>query len=132
MAFTFAESDLQISQTEIDALKATLANTGVADAFTHAISEAIEKVNNYTLRYAISDDRYRRFVRTLVLYEVYTLVNQGKPAQEHQKRYDEVMAELKDIRDGKFPDLAIKSPSPIGTLANLGDWGSGHAQIKTR
>ncbi|MHB8520724.1 MAG: hypothetical protein ACYDH9_08190 [Limisphaerales bacterium] len=128
---TFAESDLNVSQAEIDAIKAALANTGQADAMTNVIAEQKQKVIDYTLRYQLPDDRLRRLIRALVLFEIYGLIGQPVPTQ-HETKYKEAMQELKDVRDNKFPDLAPASPATVTTTANPGRWGSGKAQIKTR
>lgn len=128
---TFLETDLNVSDVEIASIKAALANAGQPDALTNIILEQQQKVTDYTLRYLLDDNRLRRLVRALVLWETYALLGQPIPTQ-HDVKYKEAMAELKDIRDNKFPDLAIQQPSPVGTTANTGGCGSGHAQIKTR
>lgn len=126
---TFAETDLHISDDELTKIKAGLANTAIADPITSTITEQMAKVDDYTLRYAISDDRYQRLVRALVLFQLYSLL--GPVPSNYQKLYDETMQEMRDIRDGKFPDLAVDNPSPVGTTAAKGAYGSAD-QIQTR
>ena len=52
---TFTESDLNVSQLEIDQLKAALANNGIANAFPNTIAEQLAKVDDYT------EHRYHNF-----------------------------------------------------------------------
>lgn len=119
---TFTESDLNVSQTEIDELKTALANAGVANALSNTITEQIAKVDDYTLRYQLSDERYRRLARSLVLHRLYSLL--GPVPSGHQVNYAEAMRELQDIRDGKFADLALDNPRPDSLAAAPGRWGS--------
>lgn len=119
---TFTEGDLNVSQTEIDELKAALANAGVANALANTIAEQLAKVEDYTLRYQLSDERYRRLARSLILHRLYSLL--GPVPSGHQVNYTEAMRELQDIRDGKFADLALDDPRPAGLAVPPGRWGS--------
>lgn len=119
MAFT--ESDLHLSQSEIDQIKARLENLGIANALTNTITEQSQKVEDYTLRYTIPDARAKRLARPLVIQQLYVLCGMVTSASE--QAYEEAMKELIDIRDGQFPDLAEESPTPSG-VATSGVWGS--------
>lgn len=117
----FAETDLNVSQAEIDGLKAALANTGTANAFTNAMAEAEAKVCDWTVRYTVPEDTLRRLWRALALYAVNALVGPMPPYRK--EAYEEAMKELTAIRDGKFPQYPLvteaDSAPPI-----IGAWGS--------
>jgi hypothetical protein len=120
MAFT--ESDLNVSQAEIDEVKAGLANTGQANPFPNAMAEAETKVRDWTSRYVVPEDTLKRLWRPLTLFALYTLV--GDVGKSRKDAYDEAMKELTDIRDGKFQQYAAASPQPSGFLQTSGNWGS--------
>src|SRR5690606_7336650 len=86
------------------------------------IAEQIQKVEDYTLRYDLPELRQFRLVRALVLYELYARL--GSIPQKRKDKYEEAMKELRDIRDGKFPDLALEDPPPDGLPEGQGQWGS--------
>jgi hypothetical protein len=116
---TFTESDLHLSQDDIDALKTSLENAGVADPIPTTVTEQMARVDDYTNRYVLSDSRYKRLCRALVIYQLFLLV--GPVPANHQAAYDEAMKELADIRDGKFPDLAVEEPTDLA--AGTAAWG---------
>jgi len=112
MAFT--ESDLTISQAEIDDLKDALANTGQPNAFAQTIPEREIQVRNWTAAYNVPEETLMRLWRPLVLFHIYGLV--GPIPAYRKSAYDEAMAELTAIRDGKFPQYALADTQP-GQLA---------------
>jgi hypothetical protein len=116
-------SDLNISQAELDSITAALANSGVPDPIGNVISEQVQKVEDYTLKFKITDVRQKRLVRPLVLFQLYSLLGQVSAAL--QRDYDGAMKELEDIRDGKFPDLALDSPPPADLAPAQAAFGSG-------
>ena len=122
------ESDLNVSQLEIDQLKAALANNGIADAIPNTITEQLAKVDDYTLGWAIEDTRYTRLARSLVLHRLWSLVGIVPP--NHQANYDEAMSELADIRDGKFPGLRRAEPVPPVLAATPGSWGGQRNRVR--
>ncbi|HVY69675.1 MAG TPA: hypothetical protein VHH73_07075 [Verrucomicrobiae bacterium] len=119
---TLTESDLNVSQLEIDQLKAALANNGIANAFPNTIAEQLAKVDDYTLGWEIEDTRFLRLARSLVLHRLWSLTGPVPP--NHQTNYDEAMRELAEIRDGKFPGLKRVDPPPSSLAETAAKWGS--------
>lgn len=120
----FTEADLlsDISSDELDGIGAQLVVFGDPDPIATTIAEQAQKVEDYTLRYNVPLDRAKRLVRALVLYELYARLS--SPPEKRKYKYEEAMKELRDIRDGKFPDLAIEDPPPAGLPKGKGAWGS--------
>jgi len=120
----FAEQDLlpDISQEELDGIAKELVTGGDPGPIATAITEQTQKVEDYTLRYAVPADRFNRLLRPLVLWELYKRL--GEIPKKRQTAYDEAMKELRDIRDGKFPALALEDPAPEGLPEGQGNWGS--------
>jgi hypothetical protein len=112
--------DLLLPTAELDALNAALTNSAATDPIEWAVSEAQQTVKDFTAHYLIPETRQKRLVRALAIHELYRLA--GPIPENHAKAYDAAMAELRDIRDGKFTDLAasITTPSP----RSPGNWGS--------
>ncbi len=120
---TITKDDLLIPQSEQDAIKNALKNTTINDPWTPAITRAIQLVDTYTARYALSDDHYKRLVTPLTLWFCYE--HSGAIPSPKQNAYDQALLELRDIRDGKFADLlALKDPQPAQTSSRAGAWGS--------
>lgn len=122
MAFIADDLLVDISQEELDGIAGELVEMGDPDPITTTIDEQVQKVEDYTLRYDVPELRQKRLVRALVLFELYARL-QSIP-EKRQKKYDEAMKELRDIRDGKFPDLALEDPAPEGLPEGQGRWGS--------
>jgi len=124
MAITFTEEDLlvDISQEELDGIAKELVTSGNPEPIATTIAEQMQKVEDYTARFAVPELRYKRLVRALVLYELYARLAEI-PAKRKLKQ-EEAMKELRDIRDGKFPDLMLEVPSPAGVPSGQGNWGS--------
>lgn len=122
MAFTEQDLLVDISQKELDGIAKTLVNQGDPDPITTTITEQVQKVEDYTLRWNVPETRHKRLTRALVLYELYARL-QTIP-EKRKLKYEEAMKELKDIRDGKFPDLAIEDPAPAGLPGSSGAWNS--------
>jgi hypothetical protein len=122
MAFT--EQDLlpDISQEELDGIAKELVTPGDPEPIETTITEQEQKVEDYTKRYDVPELRQFRLVRALVLYELYSRL--GTIPQKRKDKYEEAMRELRDIRDGKFPDLALEDPPPDGLPEGQGRWGS--------
>ena len=103
-------SDLLISQDEIDKITEALANDAAPAPIVSVIAEQTRKVQDYTLKHALSEERLHRLIRPLALFQLYSLLGQVSPAL--QADHDSAMKELEEIRDGKFPDLALAVPVP--------------------
>lgn len=100
-------------------LQDALANAGFVEPFTTAAQEAEGVVDSYTSAYTIGSAHAARLQRALIIYDLYSRL--GSVSEAVQKAYDAAMAELRDIRDGKFPGLQ----SSDGTTTNsTGGWGS--------
>ncbi len=124
MAITFTEEDLlvDISQEELDGIAKELVSDGDPEPIARTIAEQLQKVEDYTARFEVPELRYQRLVRALVLFEIYARL--AEIPKKRQTKYDEAMKELKDIRDGKFPDLMLEEPPPAGIPSGHGNWGS--------
>lgn len=124
MSFTFTETDLlvDISQEELDGIAKEAVEIGQPDLIAVTIAEQVQKVEDYTLRFNVPDLRMKRLTRALVLFELYARL-QSIP-EKRETKYKEAMQELREIRDGKFPDLAIEEPPPAGMPSAQGAWGS--------
>jgi len=120
MAFT--ESDLNISQAEIDDVKAALVNTGQANAFVNTIAERERQVRDWTAAYVVPEETLKRLWRPLVLFHIYSLLEQV--TKSRQLAYDEAMKELTAIRDGEFTQYPLADPPPGGGSATGSAWGS--------
>ncbi len=124
MAITFTEEDLlvDISQEELDGIAKELVSEGEPEPIATTIAEQVQKVEDYTARFAVPELRYKRLVRALVLFELYSRL--VEIPQKRETKHREAMQELHDIRDGKFPDLMLEEPSPAGVPSGQGNWGS--------
>jgi hypothetical protein len=122
MAFTETDLLADISQEELDGIGKELVELGGENPIEATIAEQVQKVEDYTLRWAVPELRLKRLTRPLVLWELYKRL--GAIPDKRQTAYDEAMKELKEIRDGKFPDLAIQDPAPDGSPGSTAAWGS--------
>ena len=120
---TFTESDLttDISRKELDGIAKKLVEDGDPEPIATTISEQSRKVADYTRRYVLDEERQRRLIRALVLFELTSRV--GSIPDKRQTKYDAAMKELEGIRDGKFPDLQLVSPVPSDISPARGAWG---------
>jgi hypothetical protein len=109
---------LLLPEKELEQLETALANSEVVEPFTTAAAEAAAQVTRYTSAYTLADADRSRLERPLVIYQLYSLV--GSVSAAIQKAYDAAIAELKDIRDGKFPGLETSD----GGTTSTGGWGS--------
>ncbi len=114
---SFAKSDLHVSQDEQDKITAALANATVTDPLQNTIDEEVQTVTDFTSRYTLANERHQRLVRALVLYKLYSLI--GDVSKARSDDFDNAMQELRDIRDGKFPELTLAD-----SVAAAGAWGS--------
>lgn len=118
----FAESDLNVSQDEIDDLKDALANTGQANVFVNTMAERETQVRDWTAAYVVPEETLKRLWRPLVLFHLYGLC--GPVPDYRQKAYDEAIKELAAIRDGKFPQYDLADEQPGQLASGTAAWGS--------
>jgi hypothetical protein len=118
----FEETDLNVSQAEIDDLKAALANTGTTNAFVNAMAETEQKVRTFTSARTVPEETLQRLWRVLVLYALNGLVGPMPPYRKEAA--DKADKELEAIRDGKFPQYPLITSSDL-SVPVIGAWGSG-------
>jgi hypothetical protein len=100
-------------------LQDALANAGYVDPFPTACTEAAATVTRYTSAYTLAAADLQRLERPLVIYDLYSHL--GTVPEAVKDAYEKTMAELRDIRDGKFPGLEAADEESSGST---GAWGS--------
>lgn len=110
---SFTASDLLIGQREVNVITQTLTNEGNPDPIGQAINSAVQSVEAYISGWTVSEDRKNQFIRTIALYYLYALMQ--LPSNPREKAYEQTMQELRDIRDGKFPNLAATTAGSAGS-----------------
>jgi len=113
----FTQDDLLLPPEELSQLHVALANFGQSDPLATAVAEATATVSLYTSAYILDDATWRRLMRPLAIWHLYSLV--GQVPEAHQEARDAAMKELTAIRDGEFP-----LPLAGGTGGGRGAWGS--------
>lgn len=91
-------------------LAALLASAGVVDGLQAVIDEAAQQVADYTLGYTFTSTRTDGWTRSLALQLGYTRAGVGVP-EAIKVAADTALAELKEVRDGKFRG-AMDAASP--------------------
>lgn len=122
---TFVEGDLlvDISQAELDGIAKSIMDAGFPP-ITTTITEQRQKFYDYTRRFVVPDDRAKRLIRALVLYELYARLNPYSIPKFRADKQRQAVDELEEIRDGKFLDLQ-KADDPVGGPTATGaTWGS--------
>jgi uncharacterized protein DUF1320 len=122
MIFTRTDLLVDISNDELTAMTTELVGMGDPDPITNTIAETQPKMDRFIYRYVVDDGWQKQLLRPLVLWELYKRLR-GIP-DKRQKAYDEAMKTLREIRDGKFKDLALKDPQPTDSGAGHGRSGS--------
>ena len=113
-------SQLLLTDDRQSQLTTALANTGIPDPLAQCISEAEADVARYTAGYVIAQESRDGWTRAIALWKAYTAAELGVP-DDIQKSYEATIEELKDIAQGKRPNL----PRPDITPApGQGAWGS--------
>ncbi|MCW5556611.1 MAG: DUF1320 family protein [Verrucomicrobiae bacterium] len=126
---TFSQDDLMLPPQQMARLHTALVNLGQQDPLGRAVAEATDTVGLYLRGFSIPDSQWRRMMRPVVIWMLYTQVSMVSDAV--QKAYDAIMGELRDIRDGKF-SLPIEEEDPDDPVPVTGGaWGS-EEKIKTR
>lgn len=115
----FTQDDLLLPPDELSQLHVALANLGAGDPLGTAVKEATETVNLYTSQFIVDDATWRRLMRPLAIWVLYSLI--GQISEAHDKARDAAMEELKGIRDGKFPLTPVGSTT---TGSGGGRWSS--------
>lgn len=119
----FAESDLGISQDEIDKIKAALESDDLEDAVAQAMAEAEQIVDDHCKLWQVPEETRRRHWRVLTLFDLRTRLNSvpDSLAADHEK----AMTALREIRDGKqpFEEIEESEETPIPDRIH-GTWGS--------
>ena len=130
MAVEITRQDLlsDISDKELTALTTKLVNDDDPEPVDTAIARAVAVVERYTKRYIVPDDQLKGYMRDLALYFINPRL-QAIP-EKRQKAYNQTMAELKEIRDGKFKDLPQAEPAPVD-IAEYDAPHGGSSQIGT-
>lgn len=114
----FNETDLLLGQTALDQLSRARTAKGLPPIL-EVIQSAIETVADYTARYELPPQRWRRLIRPIAVCDLMTFPG-GSVTEAVTQARDKAMAELADIRDGKFADLlpaANSTPTTIPRMA---------------
>ncbi|MBN8245882.1 MAG: DUF1320 family protein [Verrucomicrobia bacterium] len=118
---TFTQDDLMLPPQEMAQLHTALANLGQQDPLGRAVGEATDTVALYLRGLVVPDSQWRRMMRTLVIWMLYTQLGMVSEAQE--KAYEATMKELREIRDGEFSLPVEENPEePVPVTG--GAWGS--------
>jgi hypothetical protein len=105
----FSESDLLLSQQALDDLFRARLNRGLAQPLSDVIEAATGTVRDYTARYDLPADRWRRLVRAIAHYLLLAFPGSNlSPVVKDE--YAAALQELIDIRDGRFADLLPANP----------------------
>ena len=116
-----SESDLLLSQKTLEELFRARLNRGLAQPITEVIAEMAGLVRDYTGRYELPADRWRRLVRCLAVHQLLSFPGGAVP-ESVQRDHDAALRELEDIRDGRFADLLPPNPS-ASEAAPRAAWG---------
>lgn len=117
---TFERADLAgvITNDDLGKLETRLQQQGEPTPTPMAISRAVATFNRYAAKYLVDDDLAKRLIGAVAVYYLYERLGAVPPLR--QKVYDDAMTEMRAIRDGKFPDMAldgvvaptVSSPAP--------------------
>ena len=120
----FARTDLlvDISDKELTPITTKLVELGDPDPITSTITESQAEMERFIHRYEVDDAWQKKLLRALVLWELYKRL--GNIPEKRQKAYDEAKKTLREIRDGKFPDVPLKQTPPEDISAARGRSGS--------
>ena len=113
-----SESDLLLGQRAVDDLHAARLNRGLTLPVQDVIDGAAARVRQFTARYTLTADDYRRLVRPLAVFDLMNFPGSSVPPGIKED-LERALAELRDIRDGKFADVL----TPATTAPTGGAWG---------
>jgi len=122
MTFTRTDLLVDMSEKELSALTQKLVEQGDPEPIAATITEQQARMERYFHVYVVPDDWQKTILRSLVLWRLCQRV--GTIQEKRQKTYDEAMAELRGIRDGKFHFLGLKNPVPTDITGYRGRSGS--------
>lgn len=120
----FDRSDLlsDISDKELDALTTNLINAGDPDPIATTVTEQSARLERYLHFYTVDDDWQKTLLRALVLWRLYQRI--GTIPDKRQKSYQDALAEMTQIRDGKFKTIPLTDPAPADANAGRGGYAS--------
>ena len=120
----FVRQDLlvDISDKELTPMTTKLVEMGNPDPITNTIAESQAEMERFIHRYQVDDGWQKKLLRALVLWELYKRL--GSIPEKRQKAYDEARKTLREIRDGKFPDVPLKETPPTDIAVAHGRSGS--------
>jgi hypothetical protein len=107
---SLGEADLLLGQKALDQIVRARTAQGITQPVLAVIEAAAGTVNDYTSRYVLDAERWRRLVRMLAVHDLMNFPGGSIPDAVVKAR-TEALQELKDIRDGKFRDLLLESAS---------------------
>ena len=121
---TFERSDLlaDISEEELAGIAESLVQAGDPDPIATSIAESQAEMQRYIHRYEVAEDWQRKLLRALVLWDLPKRL--GSIPAKRQTAYDASMKTLREIRDGKFPDVPLKAVTPSDINLPTGRYGS--------
>ena len=122
---TFTRDDLGgvITNDDLAKLETRLQSQGEPTPTPTAIARAVATFNRYAAKYLVDDDLAKRLIGGITVYYLYERLGQVLPLR--QKVYDDAMTELRAIRDGKFPDMALDGQAaPTEVAPAPGRYGS--------
>lgn len=118
----FTQNKLGISADELNQIADALVGMGQPDSIITACAARDRHVRDTTAKYIVPEPTLQRLWGPLVVWDLYTLLP-GEIPNNRQKAYDEAMAELKDIRDGKYPQYPLATVQPTGFAQSAAKWG---------
>ena len=121
---TFERSDLlaDISEKELAGIAEKLVQAGDPDPIPTSIAENQAEMERYIHRYEVAEDWQKKLLRALVLWDLTKRLGSIPP--KRQTAYDAAMRTLREIRDGKFPDVPLKAETPSDIFVGRGRYGS--------
>lgn len=122
MIFTRTDLLADISEEELAGIAEELVEAGDPVPIDTAITEQQAHMERYIHRYVIDEAWQKKLLRALVLWELPKRL--GSIPAKRQTAYDAAMKELREIRDGKFPDVPLKETPPADISAARGRSGS--------
>lgn len=121
MPATLTDTQLKSALTNEQIVKARtkgLADGDTVDPVAEEISAAVAKVDTYCAGYAVSAGLLTGWARDIAAHQVAKRLE--KPTEDQVRAYETALSELKDVRDGKFPNLPKVAGATSGKVASGG------------